>query len=191
MDTFLSHQNMLTYVLIVSIPSMIIAAIIQVGARLLPVVIYWLSNKRTLDPKMALFFGVFAGAGVGIIEAFQVHSQLFAYGWDISMIQFNGLIAILPFIERFFIIGFHVSAIAIAAYGLAKGKWWQFSLVIVAIYFILNYNSVLMGTQVIGAGYAEIIVFVLAILTIAAALWLRWAKIKQDTATGENTGKAH
>lgn len=175
-DTFLSRQDMLVYFLIVGIPVAIIAAIVQVGAKLLPVIIYWIAGKRTLEPKTALFFGLFAGAGVGVIEAFQFNSQLFAFGWDISLIKINGLVAILPFIERFFIIGFHASAIAIAAYGLAKGKWWQFSLVVVVLYFIHNYSSVLLGLRVINAGYIEIIILIVAILTAAGALWLRWLK---------------
>jgi hypothetical protein len=178
-DIFLSHQNMVTYTLVASVPAMIIASIIQVGAKLLPVVIYWLAIKRNMEPKTALLFGVFAGAGIGIVEAFQVHSQLFSYGWSLSLIQTNGILVILPFIERFLIIGFHIGAIAIAAYGLAKGKWWQYSLVIVALYFILNYTAVLMGTQVLAVGYVELIIFVIAILTAAAALWLRWNKPKQ------------
>jgi hypothetical protein len=178
-DIFLSHENMQTYVLAASIPAMIIASIVQVGAKLLPVVIFWLATKRTMEPKTALFFGVFAGAGIGIIEAFQVHSQLFSYGWSLSLIQNNGILVILPFVERFLSVGFHIGAIAIAAYGLAKGKWWQYSLVIVALYFILNYSTVLMGTQVLSVVLVEIIIFVVAILTSAAALWLRWGKIKQ------------
>jgi hypothetical protein len=178
-DLFLSHQNMRVYVLIASIPAMIIAAIIQVGSRLLPVVIYWLFNKRTMELNTALWFGVFAGAGVGIVEAFQVHSQLFMYGWNLSLIQSNGIIVIIPFIERFLIMGFHISAIAIAAYGLAKGKWWQYSLIVAALYFILNYITVLMGTQILPALYAELILFVISILTAAGALWLRWHKPKQ------------
>lgn len=188
-DIFLSHQNMQTYILIVGVPTMIVAAIVQIGARLLPVLIYWLANKRTMEPRTALYFGAFAGLGPAIIEAFQVHSQLFAYGWDVSLIQYNGLISLLPFIERFFIIGLHTCAIAIAAYGLAKGKWWQFVLIIVALDFVLNYITVLLGIQVLGAVYAEIIIFVLAALTVAAALWLRWSKTKNSIPETSTAGR--
>ena len=168
---------MVTYLLIVSIPAMIIAAIIQVGSKLLPVVIYWLTNKRTLEPKTALMFGAFAGVGIGIVQAFQLHCNLL-----FVMSQVPPLGVFFIFLESFLTIGFNVGAIAIAAYGLAKSKWWQYSLVMVALYFIINYITMLMGTQVLAPLYVEIIIYILAILTAAASLWLRWRTPKQAEA---------
>ena len=174
LDTFLSHQNMVTYMLVVSIP----ALIIQVGARLLPVVIYWLSNKRTLEPKTALMFGAFAGAGVGIVQAFQLHGSLL---YIIGQIQPLGVFVI--FLESFLTVGFNICAIAIASYGLAKGKWWQYSLVIAALYFIFNYITQLMNLQILAPLFVEIIILIIALLTAAAALWLRWRKPAQQAET--------
>lgn len=178
LDTFLSHQNMVTYMLVVSIPALIIAAIIQVGARLLPVVIYWLSNKRTLEPKTALMFGAFAGAGIGIMQAFQLHGSLL---YIIGQIQPLGIFVI--FLESFLTVGFNICAIAIASYGMAKGKWWQYSLVIAALFFIINYITQLMNLQLVGPLFAEIIIVIIALLTAAAALWLRWRKPVQQVET--------
>jgi hypothetical protein len=178
LDTFLSHQNMVTYMLVVSIPALIIAAIIQVGTRLLPVVIYWLSNKRTLEPKTALMFGAFAGAGIGIVQAFQLHGSLL---YIIGQIQPLGVFVI--FLESFLTVGFNICAIAIASYGLAKGKWWQYSLVIAAVYFVINYVTQLMSLQLLSPLFVEIIILVIAVLTAAAALWLRWRKPAQQAQT--------
>lgn len=177
-DMFLSHQNMVTYMLVVSIPALIIAAIIQIGAKLLPVVIYWLSNKRTLEPKTALMFGAFAGAGIGIVQAFQLHSSLL---YIISQIHPLGVFVI--FLESFLTVGFNICAIAIASYGMAKGKWWQYSLVIAALYFIINYITQLMNLQILAPLFAEIIIVIIALLTAAAALWLRWRKPAQQVET--------
>ncbi|MFH0867270.1 MAG: hypothetical protein V1904_13830 [Bacteroidota bacterium] len=177
-NEFLSQQNIQTYMLAISVPAMIIAGLVQVGAKLLPVVIFWLLNKKNMDPKTGLMFGAVAGAGFGVIEAFQVHGQAFAMGWTISVIQTGGFFAFLPFIERFFTIGFHTAALALAGYGLAKGKGWQFYLIAAALYTIMNYSMVLMATNIIALIHVEIIILVMAILTATAALWLRWAKPK-------------
>jgi hypothetical protein len=178
LDTFLSHQNMVTYMLIVSIPALIIAAIIQVGARLLPVVIYWLSNKRTLEPKTALMLGAFAGAGIGIVQALQLHCSLL---YVMSQIQPVGVFVI--FLESFLTVGFNICTIAIASYGMAKGKWWQYSLVVAALYFVFNYITQLMNLQILGPLFVEIIIVILALLTAAAALWLRWRKPAKQVET--------
>lgn len=183
-DAFLSRQDMQIYTLVAAIPAMIIAAIVKVGAMLLPVIIFWLKNKKDMKPAVGLFFGLFAATGVTIIESFQINASILGLGWDLSLIRFSGMLAFLPFIERLMIMGFFISSMAIAGYGLAKGKWWQFSLVIAALFFIYNYVAILMGIRVLAPLYAEIIVFILAILTAAAGLWLRWSKCRQPDKTG-------
>lgn len=177
---------MTVYALAVSVPASIIAGLVQVGAKLLPLVIFWLYNKKNMDAKTGLMFGAAIGAAFGVIDAFHVNNQIFAMGWSLNPGQAGGLVMLVPFVEKLFTVGFHTAALALAGYGLAKGKGWQFYLIASFLYIVLNYCTVLVVTEVINLLQVELIIVILTILTAAAALWLRWGK---PVKIGEKTVK--
>ena len=80
------------------------------------------------------------------------------------------------FWERFFVVAFHVAASALAGYGLAKGKGWQFYLIVSLLHIILNFSVLLLRSGVLSIVWVEIYITVVAVLVAAYALRLRWGK---------------
>jgi len=105
---------------------------------------------------------------------------LFAAGWTLDAISTDGFLGIAGFWERFFVVGFHISAAALAGYGLAKGKGWQFYLLAAVLHGILNYAVVLLFKEYITLVQLEVWVAVVAVLVAAAVLILRWCRDDDD-----------
>jgi RsiW-degrading membrane proteinase PrsW (M82 family) len=157
-----------------SIPTILLSGLVQEASKLVPIVVFWLINKRRLDPMTGLIAGALSGAGFGVFEAIWVHNTMFNAGWTLQALSINGPIALVGFWERFFTIGFHIATSSLAGYGLAKGKGWQFYLLASLLHGILNYGAVLLQMRILSLIYIEIYVAAIAILVSAAALWLRW-----------------
>ena len=172
----LAEGNIVRGLLLNGIPLVIITGLIQEGAKLIPPVIYWLLNKRKVDTRLMIIVGAFAGAGFGIFEAQWIHNFYIASGWSWSMVHDEGLITIIPFVERFFAVAFHIGACALTCYGLAKGFGWLSYLVISIVHAIMKYSSYLALTGCLTLTLTEIYVAILAVLVMAGALWLRWKK---------------
>jgi len=111
---FWSDETLLRLALATAIPAILFSGLVQEGAKLVPVVIYWWREDKNIDPKLGLVIGAVAGVGFGIFEAQWVHNTIFASGWSWEMVQTNGLVALAGFWERFFTVAFHTAASALA-----------------------------------------------------------------------------
>ncbi len=182
----LGTGNMVRLVLVAGFPVVLISGLVQEGAKLVPVVIYWWRSGRDIPPWLGLAIGAVAGAGFGIFEAQWTLNTVFAAGWTWQSVASGGPLALAPFWERFFAIGFHVAVSALAGYGLAVGMGWQYYLVASLLHGILNYGAVLAQGRILGIVEVEIVIAVMALAISGVALWLRWRKYEEP---GEGTGQ--
>jgi RsiW-degrading membrane proteinase PrsW (M82 family) len=164
---FFGLETVMGWLLVASIPSILLSGIVQEGSKLVPVVMGWLRNNRNMNARTGLIKGAISGAGFGVFEAVWVLNTTFASGWTWAMVESQGFVALLPFAERFFAIAFHIASCALAGYGLAKGWGWQFYLVAAFLHGLVNYSVVLLQTQVLTAVQVEMWIAILAtILTV-------------------------
>jgi RsiW-degrading membrane proteinase PrsW (M82 family) len=177
LNHFWSQEVLMRWILLAAIPSILLTGLVQEGAKLVPVVVYWKRSGRNLDPKLGLAIGAVAGAGFGILEAQYAHNLIFASGWTWEAVQTGGFMALAGFWVRFFTVATHIAFSALAGYGLAKGWGWQFYLIASVLHGLLNYSVVLLQAELLTVVHFEIYVAVLAALVTAWALWLRWRKI--------------
>ena len=181
---FWGQEIVMRRILLMGMPTVLISGLVQEGAKLVPVVFYWRREGRSLDPKLGLAIGAVAGAGFGIFEAQWVHNTIFAAGWSWEAVQTGGLMALAPFWERFSAVAAHTAFSALAGYGLAKGKGWQFYLIASGLHAFLNYSVVLLqGGVLTNVVQVEIYATVYALSVTGWALWLRWRK---PAVTGES-----
>jgi RsiW-degrading membrane proteinase PrsW (M82 family) len=173
---FWSQEILMRWILLAGIPQILLSGLVQEGSKLVPVVVYWWRSGKSIDPKLGLAIGAVAGAGLGIFEAVWVHNTVFASGWSWAAVQTNGIVALAPFWERFFVVAFHIAASALAGYGLAKGWGWQFYLLAAFLHSAMNYSAVIFRSGLFTVVYVELYVAVLAVLVTGEALWLRWRK---------------
>jgi len=179
LGSFWSQEALVNGILYFGIPQILLSGLVQEGAKMVPMVVWWWRHDRNIDPRLGLAIGAVAGAGFGIYEAVWAHNQIFASGWTWEAVQTGGLVALAPFWERFFAVAFHIAASALAGYGLAKGWGWQFYLIASFLHALLNYSAVLMRSGVFTVIHVEIYAAVVAVLVMAAALWLRWREIEE------------
>ena len=184
MGNFWSQEVLMSCLLLFGIPQILLSGLVQEGAKLVPIVLYWRREGRKLDPKMGLMVGAVAGAGFGAFEAQWVHNAVFASGWSWEAVQTGGLMALAPFGERFFVVAAHTAFSALAGYGLAKGKGWQFYLLASGLHAFLNYSAVLLIGGVL-TNVVQVMIYITAVpLAVTGwALWLRWRK---PAVTGES-----
>jgi uncharacterized membrane protein YhfC len=95
-------------------------------------------------------------------------------------LEAQGILALLGFWERFFVVAAHTAFSALAGYGLARGKGWQFYLIVSGLHALLNYSAVLLAAGVLTTLQLEAYVAVFAIVVSAWALWLRWRRTPAD-----------
>jgi RsiW-degrading membrane proteinase PrsW (M82 family) len=173
---FWSQETLVHWILLAAIPQIFLSGLVQEGSKLLPVVVYWQGSGRNIDPKLGLAIGAVAGAGFAIFEAQWAHSQILASGWTWAVVQTYGFWALAGFWERFFTVAAHVAFSALAGYGLAKGRGWQFYLIASVLHAVLNYSVILLQAGLLTTLHAEIYVAVIAVLVTAWAVWLRWRR---------------
>ena len=159
--------------LLSEIPAMLITGFVQEGIKLVPVLIYR-KLRRPLSNREALIAGAAVGAGFGIFEAAWLLNQIFSTGFSLPALRLQGWQASLSIIERLFIVGFHTSTTALAAYFLNKGKGGRAYLGIALFHSVMNYGAVLAAAGVFTIVQTEIYITVLCTIMIGAALWLRW-----------------
>ena len=176
LNQFWTQEVLLAWLLLAGIPQILLSGLVQEGSKLVPVVIWWLGEDRSIDPKLGLAIGAMAGVGLGVFEAVWVHNTIFAFGWSWEAVQTGGLVALAGFWERFFTVAFHTAVSALAGYGLARGWGWQFYLLAAFLHAFLNYSVVLLQSGLFTMVQVEIYVAVVAVLVTGAALWLRWRK---------------
>ena len=173
---FWAQGTLTQWLVIAGIPQILLSGLVQEGAKLVPVVFYWWHNHWSFTPKFGLIAGAVSGAGFGVFEAVWVHNTIFASGWTWSTVETNGALALLGFVERFFAVGFHTAASALAGYGLAKNMGWQFYLLASFLHGATNYSVILLQKGLLTAVQVEIYAAVLAVAVATAALRLRWHK---------------
>jgi RsiW-degrading membrane proteinase PrsW (M82 family) len=176
LNHFWSEEVLQRWILLAAIPSILISGLVQEGAKLVPVVVWWRRSGKNLDPKLGLVIGAVAGAGFSIFEAQHLHNVIFSYGWTWGLIDTYGFAAIFGFWERFFTVAAHIAFSALAGYGLAKGRGWQFYLIASGLHALLNYGAVLWQAGLLTTLHVEIYIAAIAVLVTAWALWLRWRK---------------
>lgn len=174
MEDFWGEEVLTRWLLLSGIPIVLLGGLIQEGAKLVPVVLYWWRKGKNIDPKLGLMIGAVAGAGYGILEAQWMINDAFASGWSWASVQTQGLVALADFWERFFAVAFHTASCALAGYGLAKGKGWQFYLIVSSLHFGIIYIGLLLQIGLITLLQVESFIASWAILVSLAALWLRW-----------------
>ncbi len=191
LEHFWSQETLASWLLLAGIPTVLFSGLVQEGAKMVPMVAWWWRSGRNIDPKLGLAIGAIAGAAFGIFEAVWAHGRMFAAGWTVSAIQADGFTGIAGFWERFFAVGFHIAASALAGYGLAKGKGWQFYLIVAGLHTLLNYGVIVMQyvyqqTGTYGLVQLETYVAVMAIVVTAVVLLLRWQNREEG---GEETAE--
>ena len=183
------NQLVQNWVLLFILPGILITGLVQEGAKVLPGVIYWWKNKRTIDPKWGFTIGALSGAGWGFLEAQWVHNSVYSIGLNWDVIGTKGFFAIAPFVESFFTIPFHIASCALISYGIAKGRGWQFYLIVALIHAALQYSASLIRYTLTGLSDMPqliIIVVIIAIFSLAissVALLILWKRLKEDTTT--------
>lgn len=166
----------MSWLLLAGIPQILLSGLVQEGAKLTPVVIYWWRQGRNIDPKLGLAIGAIAGLGFGVFEAVWVHNTIFASGWSWESLQTGGIVALAGFWERFFVVAFHIAASALAGWGLAKGWGWQFYLLASFAHAFINYSAILSASGTMTMAQLEIFVALWAMIVTVIALRLRWGK---------------
>jgi len=175
-------QGFQNHLLLMSILPVLISGLVQEGAKLVPVVVYWCRSARNIDPKVGLAIGAIAGAGFGIFEAQWAHNMIFNSGWEWASVQTGGFLALAGFWERFFTVAFHIAASALAGYGLAKGWGWQFYLLASVLHAIVNFGIVLLQAGAVTIIQVEIYFAVVALAVTVVVLWLRWRNTEEEEA---------
>ena len=176
LNHFWSQEVLMRWILLAAIPTILLSGLVQEGAKMVPVVVYWRRSGKNIDPKLGLVIGAMAGAGFAIFEAQWAHNLIFASGWTWAAVQAGGFMALLGFWERFFTVAGHIAFSALAGYGLARGWGWQFYLIASVLHAVLNYSIVLVQTGTLNVLNAEIYIAAVAVAVTAWAMWLRWRK---------------
>jgi RsiW-degrading membrane proteinase PrsW (M82 family) len=171
-----SQEVVMSRILLFGVPQILLSGLVQEGAKMVPLVWYWRREDRRLDPRLGAAAGAAAGAAFGIFEAQWAHNNIIASGLLWQLLKTKGILALVGFWERFFVVAAHTAFSALAGYGLARGWGWQFYLVASGLHALLNYGVVLLTAGVLTTLQVEVYVAVLAVGVTAWALWLRWRK---------------
>lgn len=162
-----------TWIYILGIPQIALSGLVQEGAKLLPIIYVWQKSDRSLSPKVGLIIGAAAGVGFGVFEAMWTLNQAYAGGWALASIQGGGFEALTPLWERVFVVAGHTAFGALAGYGLATDRGWQFYLIAAGLHSLMNYTIVLLQAQLISVTMVETLIAFVAVGASAWALVLR------------------
>jgi len=161
----------------------LIGGLVMEGAKLVPVVVYWRRSGKNLDPKLGLAIGAVAGAGFGILQAYGVLATKLWGAFPAYAYDFFNPACSYGFLCTFFPVAAQIAFSALAGYGLARGRGWQFYLIASVLHGLLNLAWRLFpGMTLYSYGNpsyslgACVYTAVLAALVTAWALWLRWRK---------------
>lgn len=168
LKNFWTEVELQQNILIIGLLSVLIGGFSQEITKIIPFVIYRIFKKDEITSINGLILGAVAGAGFGVFEAQWMLNNLFNAGWTWTAVSENGVLALIPFWERFFAIGGHIAFSAIAGYGIAKGKGWRFLMLSALMHAALNYSAYLLKVGILTFIHVEILIAVFTIgLTIA------------------------
>lgn len=173
---FWSQDVLVRWILLAGIPQILLSGLVQEGGKLVPIVFYWWRNDKQISPKLGLVIGAVAGLGFGVFEAVWAHNRVFAAGWSWEAVQASGVLALTPFWERLSAVTLHIGVSALAGYGLAKGRGWQFYLLAAFLHSLINYSVVLYAAGLFTIVQLQIYASIVAVLVTAGALWFRWRR---------------
>jgi RsiW-degrading membrane proteinase PrsW (M82 family) len=171
-----AYQNR---VFLTRIPVVLLGGLVLAGAKLFPIVVYWLGRNRKVNPKIGLAIGAMVGAGFGVFEAQWVLNKVLAFGFNLSWVTKYGFLGILPLWDTFFAVAFDLATAALLGYGLAKGKGWQFYLLVSCLQFLADYSTLLFSMGKVTIVQMEIIIAVFSVMIFGVVLWLMWRKIEE------------
>ncbi len=177
---FWDQITLYDWLLLAGIPGILLSGLVQEGAKMVPIMVWWWRSGQNITPKLGLAIGAIAGAGFGIFEAIWVHNRMFAAGWTVQAIQTDGFLGISGFWERFFAVCFHIAVSALAGYGLAKGKGWQFYLIAAGLHALVNYGVVFFQKGYFTIVQIETYVAVVAVAVTVWAILLRWRRPEEE-----------
>jgi RsiW-degrading membrane proteinase PrsW (M82 family) len=160
--------------LLITLPYLLTRGLVQEGAKIVPMIVWWWRSDRLITPGMAMSVGAVSGAGFGIFEAVRVHLQTLGAGWTWEIYRAVGFEAIAGFWDAFFTVGFHIALSALIGYGLARGKGWQFYLIGAVVHLAYNYRRALLQAGNITIFQTEI--YAAAFTLVLTALVLLWFK---------------
>ncbi len=167
-------------VLLAVVPQILIGGLVQEGLKFIPLAIWFFAVRRGVaGPKSSLILGAALGAGFAIVEGQWVLNTLFAQGFTWETLQI-GWDAYLPFIERFFIMGFGVAAGGLMAWGLARRLGWQSYLVASVLHGAINYGAVLYQLGRLSVIQVEVGIAVFSTAFFCLIAFLRWRKSDGD-----------
>lgn len=172
----LSDQAIYDWYLLAGIPLLLVSGLVQEGFKMVPIIFWRWRNGSYITPAMGLAIGAVAGAAFGIFEAFWVFGRVFNSGWTTEFIGALGFLGISAFWERFFAIGFHIAASALAGWGLARRKGWQFYLLVSGLHFLFNFPVLFYRKQMLDVLQVETVLAVFTVIVAAVVLWIRWTK---------------
>lgn len=176
LSRFFSQQTLVDWMLLAGIPGIAFSGFVQEAAKIAPLVAYRWLKKETLTPRLGLCLGAVAGAGFGIFEANWLHGLILSQGWSWQTVETGGLMALVGFSERFFVLAFHTGASALVGYGLARSQGWPFYLLVALLHTVLNYSTLVLSAGFMPAVGVEIFIAVWSLAVGGSALWLRWKK---------------
>jgi hypothetical protein len=161
------------YLFIAGVPPVLVAGLVQEAVKFGDAVAGLYLVREPRSPRAGLAMGAAAGAGYGAMEAFWVFNQIFASGFTWATVQLGGVAALLGFIERFFTVMFHTSIAALAGYGFASGRPGRYLLLAILVHALTDYLAILLQAKLLSTAPLEAMVYIIAVSTLAAALWLR------------------
>jgi len=176
LSRFISRETTIDWLLLLTIPGVLLSGFVQEGAKAFPILYFWQSQGNKLSPRLGICLGAVAGAGYAVFESNWIHGLVFASGWSWEVVGNIGFNGITPFWERFFVTAFHIGASALVGYGLARGRGWRFYLIASLLHGGLNYIAVMAQASVIKGMLVEYAIAVWALGVVGFALWLRWKK---------------
>jgi RsiW-degrading membrane proteinase PrsW (M82 family) len=153
----------------------IFTCFVEEGAKMVPIVAYWRYRDRKLSPKMGLIVGACAGAAFGIIYEQGQLVPVFTSGVFWNDLETYGIMAFTDLWDDLFVAA-STAFSAVAGYGLAKGKGWQFYLIAVGLHALRGVGFMLNGRGILTWRQSLAWVIIVAAGVTAWALWLRWRK---------------
>ena len=184
LDATFSTGTLNDTMLLWSIPIVLALGLVQEGAKMVPMLFWWLGKTKP-DPRMGVIIGAVAGAGYGIFEAFYSHNQIFATGWGWDNVALGGVTSLLPFWICFWTVACHIGISALVGYGLAKRKIWLYYPLAAFVHALVTYLSVLAAKGTITGNQMGIILAVGGLIIIGISLWLHRRKYEEAEPVAE------
>lgn len=177
---FWTSQTLQQWALVASLPSILISGLVQEAAKLVPVLVWWFRKDKDITPQIGLILGAVAGAGFGIFESVWIHNTVFNAGWSLQAVSSSGVLALVPFWERFFSVAFHTSVTALAGFGLAKGLGWKFYLLAALAHAVTNYLAVIYQYKLLSILQVELSLTIIAVIISGIMIWIRWRRTNEQ-----------